>query len=219
MNYQEALDFVKQSQCLGSKLGLERLQKLLAILDHPEKKLKFIHVAGTNGKGSTAMMISSMLTCAGYKTGLFTSPCLEVVNDQIRMNCEIITNEEFAKSVNQVQDVVMNLEKEDYPTEFELITAVAFTYFVNQNCDLVVLEAGLGGVSDATNVIPASLVSVITNIGMDHTALLGDTLENIAACKAGIIKENGVVVCYEQEKEVEAVIKAECEKKHATYVV
>lgn len=218
MNYQEALDFIKKSARLGSKLGLERLQKLLVLLGHPEDKLKFIHVAGTNGKGSTSAMLSSILSCAGYKTGLFTSPYLEVMNEQIRINGETIDNEAFVKNVKIIKDAVILLPNEDYPTEFELITAIAFNYFLSQKCDIVVLETGMGGQGDATNVIPTPLISVLTNIGLDHTAILGDSLTEIARCKAGIIKENGVVVSYEQESEVEKVIQNKCVEKNAKYV-
>ncbi len=219
MNYQEALNFIKKSARLGSKLGLERLQKLLALLGHPEEKLKFIHVAGTNGKGSTSAMLSSILSCAGYKTGLFTSPYLEVMNEQIRVNGEIIDNEAFVKNVKLIQDVVVELHDEECPTEFELITAIALIYFLSQKCDIVVLETGMGGQGDATNVIPTPLISVLTNIGLDHTAILGDNLTEIARCKAGIIKENGVVVSYEQASEVEEVILKQCKEKNAKYVV
>ncbi len=218
MKYQEALDFISKTASLGSKLGLERLQNLLVLLGHPEEKLKFIHVAGTNGKGSTSAMLSSILSCAGYKTGLYTSPYLEVMNEQIRINGEMIDNEAFVNNVMLVKEAVAKLPEEDCPTEFELITAIAFNYFLAQRCDIVILETGMGGEGDATNVIPTPLVSVLTNIGLDHTAILGDTLTEIATCKAGIIKENGVVVSYEQVVEVEEIIRNRCDEKNAKYV-
>jgi dihydrofolate synthase/folylpolyglutamate synthase len=172
MNYQEALEFLKESTSSEWKLGLERLQALLAVMDHPEQKLKFIHLAGTNGKGSTAMMLSSILSAAGYKVGLFTSPSLLNVNEQLRINGEIIGNEAFAKSCKKVKEAISQHDIENWPTEFERLTAVAFTYFSQEKCDIVVLETGLGGLTDATNVIPTCEVAVFTN----HWCLSGATI-------------------------------------------
>ncbi|ABX43124.1 bifunctional folylpolyglutamate synthase/dihydrofolate synthase [Lachnoclostridium phytofermentans] len=214
MNYQEAIKYLRSYKRNTGELSLKNLNKLLDYMDHPEKKLKFIHVAGTNGKGSTCKMLSSILRCAGLKVGLFTSPFLETENEQIQINGEVISNEDFAKVCKKVKDFTTYLMLDEIPTEFELTTAMAFQYFYDTKCDLVVLEVGLGGELDATNVIETPLVSVLTNIGIDHVDYLGTTLKEIACKKAGIIKENGIVVSYEQEKEVEEVIKLTCEERH-----
>lgn len=219
MNYQEALMFLKESTNGEWKLGLKRLETLLEIMHHPEKKLKFIHLAGTNGKGSTAMMLSSVLSAAGYKVGLFTSPCLLRVNEQIRINGEIIGNEAFAKTCKQVKEAMGQLPIEEWPTEFERLTAVAFTYFHQVHCDIVVLETGLGGLTDATNVIPTCEVAVFTNIGMDHMNYLGSSIEEIAQVKAGIIKTGCKVVTYEQADCVMQVLQTASMSAKAELVV
>ena len=216
MNYQEALKFLIETKSRGSKLGLERMQKLLMHLGNPEQNLKFIHLAGTNGKGSTAMMLSSILSCAGYKTGLYTSPYLTKPNEQFRFNGDVISNEDFAKLMKRMKEVILQMKEDEQPTEFELLTAAAFEYFSKLKCDLVVLETGLGGELDATNIIPLPLVAVITNIGMDHMAYLGDKITQIAKVKAGIIKEHGYVVSYEQLYEVKEVLDRDCKEKNAT---
>lgn len=213
MNYQEALKYLKSYKNNTGELSLKNLNKLLDYMDHPEEKLKFIHVAGTNGKGSTCKMLSSVLRSAGYKVGLFTSPFLETENEQIQINGQLISNEDFAKVCKKVKDNASFLMLEEMPTEFELTTAMAFQYFYDMKCDLVVLEVGLGGELDATNVIPTPLVAVFTNIGIDHIEYLGTTLPGIASKKAGIIKENGIVVSYDQEQEVKDILKKRCEEK------
>lgn len=218
MNYQEALDFLQEAKNLGSKPGLMRLQKLLRLLNHPEEQLKFIHVAGTNGKGSTAMMLSSVLQCSGYRTGTFTSPYLTNVNEQIRVNGEIIDNGDFTKVLGTIKVEVDKMEKDEFPTEFELLTAAAFVYFNMRSCDIVVLETGMGGMLDATNVIPSPLIAVITNIGLDHTSYLGKTIEEIARHKAGIIKEHTKVVSYEQLPIVRDILEKRCQEMEASIV-
>ncbi len=215
MNYQEALKFLKETKSLGSKLGLGRLQQLLELLGNPEKNLKFIHLAGTNGKGSTAMMLSSILSTSGYKTGLYTSPYLTKVNEQIRLNGEVISNEAFAKVMKRIKETIHLMDQNEHPTEFEILTAAAFEYYASQKCEIVVLETGLGGELDATNVIPVPLVAVITNIGMDHMSYLGDSIAKIAKVKAGIIKEHGRVVSYEQCEEVKEVLDNRCREMDA----
>jgi dihydrofolate synthase/folylpolyglutamate synthase len=164
-------------------------------------------------------MLSSILRSAGYKVGLFTSPFLETENEQIQINGQVISNEDFAKVCKKVKDFSSYLMLDEMPTEFELTTAMAFQYFYETNCDLVVLEVGLGGELDATNVIETPLVSVFTNIGIDHVDYLGKTIKEIAYKKAGIIKENGIVISYEQTKEVEEVIKIRCEERHSRLIV
>lgn len=216
MNFEEAMEFIKASLKFGSKLGLSTIEKLLSYMGKPQDKLKFIHIAGTNGKGSTASYISSVLTNAGFKTGLYTSPYVNEFNERIRIDGVNIENDDFARAVLEVKKAVLLLLEEGglNPTEFELVTAAAFYYFAEQECDFVVLEVGLGGRFDATNIIKAPLVSVITSISFDHTEQLGDTLSKIAFEKCGIIKENSYVVSYPlQEQEALEVIKSTAEQR------
>ena len=193
MNYTEALEYIHGISWTFCKPGLERIGELCERLGHPENKLKFIHVAGTNGKGSTSAMLDSILRAAGYKTGLYTSPFIRVFNERMRVNGENIGNGELAELTEYIKPIAEQME--DKPTEFELITALAFEYFARHNCDVVILEAGMGGRLDSTNIINTSALSIITGIALDHTAFLGDTVERIAAEKAGIIKQ-GVPVIY-----------------------
>ncbi len=193
MNYTEALEYIHSINWTFCKPGLERIEKLCVALGNPEKKLKFVHVAGTNGKGSFCSMLDSVLRSAGYKVGLYTSPYIKVFNERMRVNGENIPDETLARITERVRPVADSME--DKPTEFELITAISFLYFAEENCDVVVLEAGMGGRLDSTNVIDTSILSVITGISLDHTAFLGDTVEKIAAEKAGIIK-NGIPVLF-----------------------
>ena len=193
MTYAEAIEYIHSVSWTFCKPGLERVTELCRGLGNPEKKLKFIHVAGTNGKGSFCSMTSSVLRAAGYKVGLFTSPYIKEFNERMQINGENISNGELARLTERIRPVAENMT--DKPTEFELITAIAFEYFAANNCDVVVLEAGLGGRLDSTNVISSPLLSVITGVALDHTAILGDTVEKIAAEKAGIIKR-GTPILY-----------------------
>jgi len=193
MTYEEALSYIHSVNWTFCKPGLDRIRALCEALGNPQNGLKFIHVAGTNGKGSFCSMLSSVLRAAGYKTGLFTSPYVKVFNERMAINGEMISNDELAELTEYVRPIADAME--DKPTEFELITAIAFEYFHRHNCDVVVLEAGMGGRLDSTNIICEPLLSVITGIALDHTAFLGDTVEKIAAEKAGIIKA-GVPVVY-----------------------
>lgn len=186
MTYDEALQYIHSVTWLGSRPGLERTKELMRRLGDPQKSLKFIHIAGTNGKGSTSAMLAQILTSAGYKTGLYTSPFILRFNERMRINGEDIPDGELAEITEYVRPFADSME--DTPTEFELITAIAFVYFARHSCDLVVLEVGMGGALDSTNIIDTSILSIITGIAMDHTAYLGDTLEKIAEQKAGIIK-------------------------------
>ena len=194
MTYQEALDYIHSVCWKGSRPGLERTIELTERLGRPQDTLKFIHVAGTNGKGSTSAMLASILQQAGYKVGLYTSPFILRFNERMRINGEDVPDEELAQITALVRPHADAME--DTPTEFELITAIALCYFARNHCDYVVFEVGMGGRLDSTNVIAAESVaaSVITGIAMDHTAFLGDTPEKIAAEKAGIIKANVPVV-------------------------
>ena len=192
MNKNEAIEYIHSVSWRGSKPGLERINALCALLGTPQDKLKFIHVAGTNGKGSFCSMLSSVLTAAGYRTGLYTSPYIKEFGERMRVGGENIPKDTLAEITSYVRPIADAMK--DKPTEFELITAIAFLYFKRHNCDIVVLEVGMGGRLDSTNVIPAPLVSVITGVALDHTVVLGTTVAQIAAEKAGIIKNGSVVV-------------------------
>ena len=217
MNYQEAISFIQDSSWMGCKPGLGRITELMDLLGNPQNDLQFIHVAGSNGKGSTSAMLSSILTYAGYRTGLFTSPHLCRYNERIKINNIDISDDELCSVAEKVSVAVKQMHEE--PTEFERFTAIALLYFQMCACDIVVLEVGLGGRMDSTNVIKAPVLSVITNIGLEHTELLGDTLEKIATEKAGIIKSGSDVVLYEQSAEVEKVIRRKCEVFHCGLTV
>lgn len=217
MNYQEAISFIQDSSWMGCKPGLGRITELMDLLGNPQNDLQFIHVAGSNGKGSTSAMLSSILTYAGYRTGLFTSPHLCRYNERIKINNIDISDDELCSVAEKVSVAVKQMHEE--PTEFERFTAIALLYFQMCACDIVVLEVGLGGRMDSTNVIKAPVLSVITNIGLEHTELLGDTLEKIATEKAGIIKPGSDVVLYEQSAEVEKVIRRKCEVFHCGLTV
>ena len=217
MDYKEALEYINGVSWLGTKPGLERVRVLLAGLGNPEKKLKFVHVAGTNGKGSICAYLASVLKKSGYKTGLFTSPYIARFNERMKINGREIGDGELAEIVEQVKPVADAMD--DHPTEFEMMAAAAFLWFSERACDIVVLEVGLGGRLDATNIIPCPECAVIANIGLDHTAILGNTLEEIAAEKAGIIKEGGSVVMYQQQGEVMRTVRDICDERGAELTV
>ena len=192
MNYNEALEYIHSINWTFCKPGLERTKELCKRLGNPEKSLKFIHVAGTNGKGSFCAMLSSVLKETGIRVGTYTSPYVKVFNERMMVNGEMISNEELAEITEYIKPIADSME--DKPTEFELITAIAFEYFKRKKCQLVVLECGLGGRLDSTNVVENVLLSVITGIALDHTSILGNTISEIAREKAGIIKENTPVL-------------------------
>ncbi len=195
MNYDEALNYIESRAVFGSRPGFERINALLDALDHPEKGLKYVHVAGTNGKGSVCTETASILSSAGYKTGLFTSPYVSDFRERIQLDGEYIEKSALARITAEVKKIVDKLDEEDNsPTEFEVITAIAFLFFKRENCDIVVLEVGLGGLLDSTNVIDTPLISAIVSLSFDHMGVLGDTIEEIAAQKAGIIKDGGVTI-------------------------
>ena len=204
MNYDQALAYIHAVHWQGHKPGLDRIRTLLEALGNPHQKLQFVHIAGTNGKGSTAAMMDSCLRAAGYKAGMFTSPFINRFNERIQVNGIPIPDQDLVQLVEQVQPAAQAME--DVPTEFELITALGMLYFVQQNCDIVVLEVGLGGALDSTNIIPPPACAVITALGMDHVKELGPTLADIAAAKAGIIKPGSPVVSYGGEPEADKVI-------------
>ena len=214
MNLDQTLDYIHGLYRKGVKPGLHREQQLLKMLGDPHKKLKFIHIAGTNGKGSTAAMTASILRKAGYSTGMFTSPFIYRFNERIQLNGQQIPDQtvvELTAYVKQFADTM-----EDQPTEFEFVTAMAMEYYAREKADIVVLEVGMGGLLDATNVIDVPEVAVITNIGLDHTEVLGDTLEKIAANKAGIIKPGGRAVVYRGTAGVEQVYEDICKERNVS---
>ena len=214
MSYESTLAYIHGVQWRGQKPGLDRIRTLLNHLGHPEERLKFVHIGGTNGKGSTAALMESVLRKAGYRTGLYTSPFINRFNERIRVDGQEITDEALELIVNEIRPFADAME--DLPSEFELITAVAMVYFSRMGCDIVVLEVGMGGEFDATNVIPCPEVAVLTAIGLDHTAVLGPTVADIARTKSGIIKEGGDVVSYGHLPEADAEIEAACQRNHAT---
>jgi len=209
MDYKEAMSYIAGTYKFGSKAGLERIERLLEILGNPQKGLKFVHIAGTNGKGSLTAYISSVLDKAGYKTGVFVSPFLQRFSERIRIGQEEISDDEIVENILKIKDAIGIMEKEldDHPTEFEIVTAMAMLHYKKHNCDIIVLEVGMGGVIDSTNIIEDedSIVSVITTIGFDHMQYLGNTLTEIAEKKAGIIKKNGYAVLYPQVDEAMTV--------------
>lgn len=187
MTYEETLEYIHSVSWLGSRPGLERIRELCRLLGNVQDSLRVIHVAGTNGKGSFCAMLSRILMDAGYTVGMFTSPYVKCFNERIQLNGEMISDEDLARVTSHVRPYADSMT--DHPTEFELITAVGFAYFAEKNPDFVILEAGMGGRLDSTNVIEESVLSVITGIDLDHTAVLGGTVEKIAEEKAGIIKK------------------------------
>lgn len=214
MNYKETLEYIHSVCWKGSRPGLERTRELLGMMGNPQDNVKFIHVAGTNGKGSVCSMLSSILKKAGYKTGLYTSPYVRYFNERMMINGEMISNEELSEITEYVKQFADKMS--DLPTEFELITAIAFEYFSRNKCDIVVLEVGMGGRLDSTNIVKTTLLSVITGIALDHTAFLGNTLGEIATEKAGIIKRNIPVVFGGKSLEAYEAISKKAEEMNST---
>ncbi len=203
---------------VGRKLGLESISYLLSKFNNPTEGIKFIHVAGTNGKGSTSAMISGILVDSGYKVGLFTSPHLIKYNERIRIDGDDISDEDLDRILSKIDNEVETMISKGYkkPTKFAVLNVAALLYFKENNVDFAILEVGIGGRYDSTNVIKMSEVAVITSIGYDHTHLLGDTLEKIAYEKAGIIKKNGNVINACKSEEINNVINEVAEENHAT---
>lgn len=198
MNYEQAMQYIHSIMRFGSKLGLERMRELMRRLGEPQKQTKFVHVAGTNGKGSTVTMLAEILQSSGYRVGKYTSPYVFDFRERIAVDGEMITRDALCELTERISVVCSQMQQDgwDAVTEFEVVTAIAFCYYAECNCDVVVLEVGLGGRFDATNIIDPPLVSVITALSLDHTAILGDTIEKIAFEKAGIIKNGCKVVVY-----------------------
>lgn len=217
MNYTEALEYIHGVNWRGSRLGLSRIQELLALLGNPQDQLKFVHVAGTNGKGSTCAMLASIFEKSGIRTGLYTSPYIRRFNERIQVNSESIGDTQLAEITEHIKPYAESMS--DHPTEFEFVTAVAMEYFKREKCDIVILEVGLGGTLDSTNVINTPEVAVITAIDFDHMKELGGTIESIASAKAGIIKQNGSVVFYGNNVTAEKVIADKCAVEKAALTI
>ena len=212
MTGSDAINYIHSYGWRGSIPGLSRTYELLHRIGDPQKKTKFIHIVGTNGKGSTAAMLASVLQKAGYVTGLYTSPYILTFHERMQVNGEMISDDELGRITEFVMPHAEAME--EHATEFELVTVIAMEYFARHACDIVVLEAGMGGEMDSTNVIDSPEVAVFTNIGLDHTEYLGDTMEKIAATKAGIIKPGCDAVCYRSMPSVEAVLERACTEKN-----
>lgn len=209
MNYKESVAYLFSAPKLTDAPSLETMRRLLAALGDPQRAQKYIHITGTNGKGSCAAMLASVLRASKYRVGLFTSPHLYRVNERLQINGREIGDESFASLMTEVRAAA---EKEKLtPKFFELITAAALLWFARESCDIAVLEAGLGGASDATNIIETPELAVIVNVGLDHTELLGDTVEAIAAEKSGIVKPGCACVLYQQGESVTDIVRERCE--------
>ena len=224
MTYDEALEFIYSRRKFQKSSGHERIERLLELMDNPHKKLRFVHVVGTNGKGSVSTAVSCVLRSAGYITGLFTSPFVIEFGERIRVDGEMIPKSAVASITKLLKEKIALMEKEGlFPTVFEVTTALAMCYFSDMNCDAVVLEAGIGGGKDSTSVIPSPVVAVITSVSLDHTDMLGNTVEEIAKEKCGIIKGSCPVVSYpfesgnfpfaSQNREAARVIQQVCMQK------
>lgn len=203
MTYNKAIEYIHSKAVFGSRPGLSRISRLCSLMGNPQKETRFVHVAGTNGKGSVTAFLASVLSSAGYKTGRYISPYIECFNERISINGKYISDKELADITEKVMIHAENMAKEDEsPTEFEIITAIAFEYFRQNKCDIAVLETGLGGRLDATNIIDAPLCAAITKISYDHKDILGDSLDKIAYEKCGIIKPGSTVISYPEQQPV-----------------
>ena len=221
MNYEESRVYLDQISRYGSVLGLDNMKELLDRLGNPQKDLKFIHISGTNGKGSCLAYLSTILSGAGYKTGRYISPTLDTYRERIQVDGEYINKDSLASHVTAIAKATEDMKKDNAgtPTLFEVETVLAFLYFKEKKCDIVVLETGLGGSLDATNIIDTSILEIIMPISLDHKDFLGDTLEKIAEQKAGIIKNNTKVISAIQPKEAAEVIEKNCKEKNCTLTI
>jgi dihydrofolate synthase/folylpolyglutamate synthase len=217
MTYSEAVQFLYNLRLFGAKFGLENTFKLAARAGNPQNQLRFIHVAGTNGKGSTCAMLESIYRAAGLRVGLFTSPHLVSFRERIQVNRELISKNEVIRLVEALQPMLKEFHNDHHPTFFEVVTVMALKFFAEQKCDLVIWETGLGGRLDATNIV-TPLASVITNIAFDHQQWLGDTLAKIAAEKAGIIKPSVPVITAADEPEALTMIEKTAREKNAPLI-
>ena len=218
MAYEEALDFLVGLTKFGFNFGLQRIEYLLQLLGDPHRKLRVVHVGGTNGKGSTAMMAARVLEAAGYRVGLFTSPHLDSYTERYLINQVPISEPKLAELISRVRPYLEEMVRNghEHPTEFEVCTAIAFLYFYEEQVDFLVLEVGLGGAIDSTNIIPTPLAAVITNVAFDHMDYLGNTIQEIATVKAGIIKQGGDAVTAASDPDALAVIVDRCREVGAS---
>lgn len=216
MTAQQAIAYIENQGWSNTRLGLDRTRALLSALGDPQKHLKFVHVAGSNGKGSTCAMLDSILRAAGYRTGLTISPYIQDFCERIQVNGQNISGSALAQITREVKAVADAMT--DHPSQFELVTAIAMLWFARERCDIVVLEVGMGGALDSTNVIDSPEAAVITNIGLEHTEYLGDAIEKIASAKAGIIKPGCACVCYDGPEEATQVVQAVCQEKNVPLV-
>ncbi len=211
MNAQEALAYINQHKWTRSKPGLGRTRQLLSLLGNPQKRLRFVHVAGTNGKGSTCAMLASVMQAAGYRAGLYPSPYLENFRERIQVSGEMIPEADLLRITERVAAACG--EMDEHPTQFEMITAIGMLYFAEQRCDIVLLETGMGGELDSTNVIDPPEAAVLTHIGLDHTEYLGHTIPEITGTKCGIIKPGSRAVSYDNSEEAMQVIREVCAER------
>ena len=221
MSYQETMEYVDRLQVYGSVPGLTNIRNLCEKLGDPQKDLKFVHIAGTNGKGSVLCLVSEVLKEAGYVTGRYVSPTIFDYRERIQINGRMITKKDLCTYMTKLKEICAQLtaEGKPHPTPFEIETALAFLYFKEKNCDIVVLETGMGGKLDATNIIENTLVSVFVSISLDHMKFLGNTLTEIAEVKSGIIKNDCTVVTVRQVPEVMEVLENKCRERGATLLV
>jgi len=217
MSIEKTLEYIHKTKWLGSKPGLSRTFTLLEKVGRPDRKLKFVHVVGTNGKGSTCAILSSVLQNAGYKVGLYTSPYINCFNERMRVNGQNISDNELCELVDFIRPLADSMT-DDAPTEFEMITVLAMEYFARQKCDIVVLEAGMGGELDSTNVIDSPECAVMCAIGLDHVNVLGKSVEEIAKTKSGVIKSKTSVAMYDAQQSVYDTVKARCNEVGAKLV-
>lgn len=217
MNYKEARDYIKRAEGNGIVLGLDVMKTLLAYMGNPQDQLKFVHIAGTNGKGSVLAYVSTVLSDAGIRTGRYISPALFGYEERIQIDGQWIPQQMVAEGITEIARCIEQMAY--LPTVFEIETALAFWYFNKKNCRIVVLETGMGGDMDATNIVKTTVCAAITSISVDHRAILGDTLVKIALHKAGIIKPGIPVVLMRQNREVEAVVKARCNELGAELIL
>lgn len=222
MTYNEALTYIESAATFGSKPGLRRIRALCELMGNPQDKLRVIHITGTNGKGSTASMTASVLKKAGYRVGLFMSPYVYNFRERIQLDGEMISQNDLVRELEELIPYINYIREQGFmhPTGFEMETAIAFSYFARKKCDFAVIEVGIGGILDCTNIVTTTEVAVLTSISLDHTALLGPTIADIARDKSGIIKEGcDVVITPDQPEEAVQVIAAECISKNVKLTV
>ncbi len=214
MTYQEALQYIHSVNWTKCRPSLGRIREMMDKMDNPDRSLRFIHIGGTNGKGSTSAMMAAVLQASGYTVGLYTSPFINHFGERMQINGEMISHEEVALITEYIKPIAESLS--EIPSEFDIITAMAMEFFKRHHCDIVVLEVGMGGEFDSTNFISTPVLTILTAMGYDHTKELGDTMTEIATAKSGIIKTNSDVVCYGQNPEAMAVFSRVCRERHCS---